>query len=288
MYFCLPPGPRSTHGLSKYKCSRPESHLEKFHEGLAHYANTGMSAQLADTLTLGGTTEYNVKKRWKAKINQQRLDDVSSVNIPTAFIDLPLFYDHSFLQYLNDAAEKCGLLPIFEAVHPIGENNGETFLSKYFEEQMVRNSTVGQDPKTSLCLCPTCRAHMENIEPEMGDNDVSQSMETENENDDNKKSDAAAGAAVSLPVVQQQPPTNQQPAFYPVPLALLTRRPPYFGGSWLPRPHDCCYRVGKYHCAKFQQYLGRKNAGNKVMGKPPHDLNCPVRQGVVGNNVFPY
>ena len=285
MYQRIPPGPRSTHGLSKWKCDRPESPLEKFHELMAHFGNTGMHRKLADTLTLGGTTEYNVKQRWKARINQQRLDG-ASVDILTAFVHLPRFYDHSFLQYLNDTAKKCGLLPIFDGVNPIRENNGETFLSKYFEEQMVRNEKVKQDPKTALCLCPTCTAHMKNAriasgrQEEEGKNNVNQAMEIGNADNDNERSTAAR--AVCLPVVvQQQPATNNRPAFRPpVPLAVIMGQSPYrFAGLWLPRPHDCCYVAGKHHCAKYQQYLRRKNAGNKVLGKPPHDLNCPVRRG---------
>jgi hypothetical protein len=38
------PGPRSTHGLSKWKCDRPELPLETFHELLlAHFGNSGMN-----------------------------------------------------------------------------------------------------------------------------------------------------------------------------------------------------------------------------------------------------
>jgi hypothetical protein len=159
MYQKIPPGPRSTHGLSKWKCDRPESPLEFFHGLLAHFGNSGMNKRLSDTLTLGGTAEFNCKMRWKAKINKQKLA-LESVDIPGDFVDLPRFYDHSYLHYLNERAGNCGLPPIFDDVHPVGENNGEVFLSKYFEEQLVRNQTVGQDKKTSMCLCPTCTTYM--------------------------------------------------------------------------------------------------------------------------------
>jgi hypothetical protein len=111
MYQRIPPGPRSTHGLSKWKCDRPESPaLEKFHELMAHFGNTGMEKELADTLTLGGTAEYNVKQRWKATM---RSDDAVGNKIPSSFVDLPQFYDHSLLLYLNDAAFKCSSLQSF-------------------------------------------------------------------------------------------------------------------------------------------------------------------------------
>ena len=61
--------------------------------------------------------EFNCKMRWKAIINKWRLAG-ETVDIPGDFIDLPRFYDHSFLHYLNKLAENCGLPPIFDYVHP--------------------------------------------------------------------------------------------------------------------------------------------------------------------------
>jgi hypothetical protein len=103
------------------------------------------------------TSKYNVKQRWKATM---RLDGAVGNKIPSSFVDLPQFYDHSLLLYLNDAAFKCGLPPIFCDLHPIRDNNGEVFLSKYFDAQIGWNNSVKQDPKTKLCLCPTCKARV--------------------------------------------------------------------------------------------------------------------------------
>jgi hypothetical protein len=50
------PGPRLTHGMSKWKFDRPELPVEKFHELLAHFGNFGMNKTLANTLTLEDTT----------------------------------------------------------------------------------------------------------------------------------------------------------------------------------------------------------------------------------------
>jgi hypothetical protein len=90
MYQEILPGPRSTHGLSKWKCDRPELPLEKFHELLAHFGNSAMSKGLSDTLTLGGTMEFNCKMRWKAIINKRRLAG-EIMDIPGDFVDLPCF-----------------------------------------------------------------------------------------------------------------------------------------------------------------------------------------------------
>jgi hypothetical protein len=76
--------------LSKWRCDRPESPLEKFHE-LAHFENSGMKKRLADTLTtLGGMTQFNCKICWKAKINKEKLAG-EIVDIPGDFVDLPRF-----------------------------------------------------------------------------------------------------------------------------------------------------------------------------------------------------
>jgi glutamate-1-semialdehyde aminotransferase len=55
---------------------------------------------------------------WKAIINKRKLAG-EIVDIPGDFVDLPCFYDHSFLRSLNQLAEKYGLLPIFDDVHPM-------------------------------------------------------------------------------------------------------------------------------------------------------------------------
>jgi hypothetical protein len=263
MYQEIPPGPRSTHGLSKWKCDRPESPLEQFHGLLAHFANSGTNKRLSDTVTLGGTTEFNCKMRWKAKINERRLAG-ESVDIPGDFVDLPRFYDHSYLHYLNELAKNCGLPPVFDDVHLVGENNGEVFLSKYFDEQLVRNKTVGQDKKTSMCLCSTCTTYMSK--------NTQTRLFAPEENDDNDDNDEM----LILPVVRAAPPSRAIDFIPPVPLAILAR-----GGS-MPRPHDCCYEyeygVGEYHCASYSWYLRRKNTGQQVLGKPPHDSTCPVRR----------
>jgi hypothetical protein len=279
MYQRIPPGPRSTHGLSKWKCDRPESPLEKFHELMAHFGNTGMEKELADTLTLGGTTEYNVKQRWKATI---RLDGAVANKIPSSFVDLPQFYDHSLLLYLNDAAFKCGLPPIFCDIHPIRENNGEVFLSKYFDAQIGRNNSVKQDPKTKLCLCPTCKARVlapaspfPQEQVTAASRSIVAAASRSNSNDSTPVSDESSPPQFSQPVIvaQEQPQPSTAAVFVPpIPLAEMAY------GAWMPRPHDCCYMVGNYHCATYALYLRRKISGVQVLGKPPHEMTCPVRR----------
>ena len=270
MYQELPPGPRSTHGLSKWRCDRPESCLEKFHEMLAHYGNSGMNKGLADDLTLGGTTEFNCRMRWKATINKRKLAG-EIVDIPLDFVDLPRYYDHSFLHHLNQRAKNCGLASIFYDLHMVGENNGEVYLSKYYEEQMVRNKTVGQDKKTAMCQCPTCIQYMAKTRTMSAETRTNDNNDNGNDNDDSNDMldlpDLPVVTAAPLLLLMRPPST---PRFVPpIPLAHL---------AWLPRPHDCCNIVAEYHCPTYAAYLRRKYSGLQVLGKPPHDSTCPVRR----------
>jgi hypothetical protein len=237
---------------------------------------SGMNKGLCDTLTLGGTTEFNCKMRWKAKINKRKLAG-EIVDIPGDFVDLPRFYDHSFLQYLNERAKNCGLPPIFDDVHLVGENNGEVYLSKYFEQQMVRNQTVGQDKETSMCLCPTCITYMSKKNTQQQTRLVAPEDNNDEDNDNNINSNGVnmknlpVVPAAAPPFVMQPRPTSA--AFVP-PIPLVY----YHHAGWMPRPLDCCYMVGDYHCATYAGYLRRKNCGLQVLGKPPHHLTCPVRK----------
>jgi hypothetical protein len=53
--------PDSQHQLSEWLSTRGESKLESFHDILAHFGNTGMDAELADSLDLAETARYNMK-----------------------------------------------------------------------------------------------------------------------------------------------------------------------------------------------------------------------------------
>jgi hypothetical protein len=287
MYQEILPGKRSTHGLSKWRCDRPESPLEKFHELLAHFGNSGMNPELSDILELGGTTEFNVKMRYKYHQNNKKLAG-ESIDIPGEFTNLPRFFDHSFLHFLNELAQSKGLPIMFDNVHVISENNGEVFLSKYFKEQMVRNTTAGQDKKTAMCLCPTCMTYMPKntllllARHNNDDNDSKNEDNNDNDKDGNNVDNDNSNdvTMLNLPVAPAVPPLFIRPSsapgasFFvpPIPLSELTY------GHWMPRPHDCCYLVGDHHCSTYAEYRHRKHSGMQVLGKPPHDKTCPVRR----------
>jgi hypothetical protein len=72
MYQKIPPGKRSPHQLPKWQSNRPESGLEKFHELLAHMANTGSEKGLADGCPQSGR---NWQSQFEGKVqrrNQQK------------------------------------------------------------------------------------------------------------------------------------------------------------------------------------------------------------------------
>ena len=125
-------------------------------------ANGGCKEDLADALTLGGIADHNVKCRWKERVNHMKLkNEIVSSNVK--YQDVPQFEDHSYLAYINAQAVDLGLEPRFDFVHPIEEDNGEVFLSTYYEQQEERNKDFGQDPVTYLCLCPSCSSNLRDL-----------------------------------------------------------------------------------------------------------------------------
>jgi hypothetical protein len=161
----VPPGPRSEHGhgLSSYISKRPESHLEASHGPLANYANTGMNAKLADVLTLRGLASRNVKIRHKlALLSEPR----THYNVPFHLRGEPAHPNHSIMTYLNSQARKKGVKFPFKNVRPLPADNGEVFLSEYYQEQLKRNEGRTQllaslniarsDPARKRCMCNGC------------------------------------------------------------------------------------------------------------------------------------
>jgi hypothetical protein len=269
MYTEIPAGKASSHGLPKWQSKHPESALEKGHESLAHYANGGCAPQLADILTLGGMAAHNVQRRWICKLNELKLKG-QQVNIPVEYQDQPPFWDHSYLTYLNERAKDRNLLPTFRNTTPINEDNGIKFLSEYFVAQEGRNQKYPTNKLTKMCTCPQCTSYL---------NDAT-SNEAPNVQDNN-----------NTIVAMEQPTTtrirnspSQPPTLAPQPLFRPFLIPPSpstmysnFPRGWLSIPRDCCLPTAPFYCQQYQQYLNRKNAGEPVRGRPPHDLNCLTR-----------
>jgi hypothetical protein len=166
VYRKVPPGPRSTHGLTTYLSLRPESKLEKNHGDYKHYANTGMRPELADILTLRGMVERNVVIRWRLALSEAMAEEGRVFKyLPAHLRETPPHLNHSLLAYLNQKATSRGCTSPFSKVRDLPPNNGEVFLSKYFKEQLRRNELQKdlrkalRTPQRLRCLCKDCSNH---------------------------------------------------------------------------------------------------------------------------------
>jgi hypothetical protein len=269
MYTEIPAGKASSHGLPKWQSKHPESALEKGHESLAHYANGGCAPEFADILTLGGMAAHNVQRRWICKLNSLKLKG-QEVSIPVEYQDQPPFWDHSYLHYLNERAKDRNLLPLFPNITPIDEDNGIKFLSEYFFAQEERNRKHPPNPRTKMCTCPQCTSYL---------ND---STSNEAPNVENNNARAVAREQPTTTRIRNSAP--QPPALAPMPPFPPVFLPQWpstmysnFPSGWLSIPRDCCFPTAPFYCQQYQEYLNRKNAGEQVRGRPPHDMNCLTR-----------
>ena len=255
----LPPPPKSKHHLPKWQSLRPEAALEKTHKFLVHLANTGTNSELADIIIMGGIAEFNVQCRFKAMTNSCRLQGQKRTT-PAHFEDIPPFSDHSLLSFINSEARRCGLPDLFSNVTPINPDNGEVFLAKYFEEQMVRNRTTGQDSITSMCLCADCSGSDEVIRNVPSKNDEEQQQEQQNSlvlvNQDQNS---------PVPIQPQNliPFLNFNPTFYNTPRMVM---PPTIDALWWSKPVDCCFNHPPWYCNKKQMHLNRIAQNGPVLG----------------------
>ena len=307
-YARIDPGPGSRHNLPKWKSKRPESSLERVHGFLAHFGNTGMNKRLADTLTLGGAAEYNMKQRWK--------HGTKPVGIPSVFVNKPRFYDHSFLQYLNELAEGLGLPLVFADVHKINNDNGEVFLSKYFEAQIARNLSKTPMIDNKRCICQSCLLIVnDGVSRQVVDTPpiVNDGVSRQVVNPPPIVKEGVSRQSVSRQIVDHPPivahtlavtPQNDLARHPTTNFSVLS--PPQFAvhmlthtmlpcptancafvspqmmaaHNWRSRPNDCCFVTGNHYCSRYLGYLQDKiNDGVSVLGKPPHDLTCPRRKG---------
>lgn len=154
MYREVKAGPSSKHGLSEWHSLRMESQLEKGHHLMAHYGNTGMGTELADSLILRGITETNTKIRFKTM--------KKNPSVPSHLEDTPFYWDSSELAYINERMRQASLKPVFLGIQDLPPDNGEVFLSEYYFQQNERQNKHNQpnspsfDARNNKCNCPNC------------------------------------------------------------------------------------------------------------------------------------
>lgn len=261
VYRKIPAGKKSKHQLPKWLSNRPESGLEKFHQFLAHMANTGSGRELADALTFAGTGDHNIKARWREHVNKAKLE---GREIPGT-VELegePPFWDHSYLYLLNRRAESLGLQPIFDFVTPPSDDNGEVFLSEYFEQQKRQNETVGCDKGTKFCNCRICREYspiVSEVSSEISKNEPN----VENPNIFERIQNSENIHSVAPTVPPNSIPMPQLPTVAPT---RGLQQNPTLGWAM---PFKPCFNWPPFYCIPKKQYYDNKLRGHGRAGRPP-------------------
>jgi hypothetical protein len=267
IYREIPAGKKSKHKLPKWLSNRPESGLEKFHMFLAHMANTGSGRELADALTLAGTGDHNIKARWRGHVNKAKLE---GKEIPGT-VELegePPFWDHSYLHLLNCRAESLGLQPIFDFVTLPSDDNGEVFLSEYFEQQKRRNESVGCDKGTKFCNCPICREYSPLVFEVSSDRTQNEPLVDDLDSEEQIQ-DSKIFHSVSPTGPPNSIPTPQLP---PVAPSMGLQANPTL---WWAMPFKPCYNWPPFYCIPKKQYYDNKLRGHGRAGRPPKcDNRC--------------
>jgi hypothetical protein len=273
-YSKIAPPKDSRHNLVKYLSNRPESALEKFHELLAHYANSGMRPEYADALTLRGTAEYNLGMRIRFKNNALRLMG-RSLPHPRWMDTVPVYTDASMSDLLNRKAAAKNMAIPFPNVKSLKPDNGEQFLYKYLLPQIARNDTQVGDPDDSLCPCADCcfsSADATGTEPRDAIlNPTWQNCEGDQEGDGILEEPAAT--PISPPgfdMMELSVETNNRTDGSA--MAELVELPNMDASR--------CFPVAPYRCEKYcffvLQQADRGRLGQKLArGRPPHSHSCP-------------
>ena len=200
-----------------------------------------------------------------------------------------MFWDHLLLIHLNALANKQGLRAPFKFVTPINADNGEVFLSTYFEEQQQRNESV-LVTSNSMCTCSECCCFMPANSPLL-----IVAIEKESLHDaplvKNVVQSVVNNNQTQIEKINMRPAQNLTTSIPPPNAPSIT----YFGG--FPPPywvHHCAFQPPsplmsvhwiqngvpqnmQFCFAKNMNYQRRKLSGFGTAGRPPHDKNCQSR-----------
>lgn len=303
-YRKLLPGPKSKHQLPTYVSARPESHLEGFHKIFAHFANTGMKRELADTLTLGGMADNNVDVRHRLQRSNTEYVHQYGAPPPQHHDTHAVFRNHLLLEHLNKMAVGKGLETPFFNITTTNDDNGEVFLSEYFDQQKNRNeANTAINTRTNTgakrCNCLQCARNSIPYLYELSNEDASemilQGTATTNINNMQTTNNNYQPRLLPSPPSMLRSPPLQLPS--PPPLPTQFRSPPlpsnmpiamqpqvYLPYQLPPAPTPTWrYRIvapNQYaycDCVKVKQYQLKRAMGS-VRGRPPkHDPCCMFR-----------
>ena len=286
---------KGDHGLPKWKSIRgAEPKLEKFHELLAHYANIGCKEEFANALIARGTAEYNVGARFRYDCREKRRGG-KKLDHPEYMDKSPIFIDHSLLDHLNQQSKELGFGDLFQDCRiPEVGNPLETFCSTYCREQNGRNEQEGIVASTKVCLCTVCKDQYESPQSVVAGF--------------RRQSALAASNTGNAPELARAPPSIPPPPPPPIrappsPAAFVnhtTIAPQgnfrtnisyhnnqvhpinFFTANATLNPNLFqvqCFPQYPYRCGAFNIYCQRKESGEKVLGRPPHDCWCPKKMG---------
>jgi hypothetical protein len=287
MYRAIPPGLRSTHKLPCYRSINPEPMLESWHGRFAHFGNTGMRAGLADCLHLKGAAEGNVVVRHKLRmLNEDSTYTLTDeLNPPGGNLrDRPVLKDHCLGKYLNDLAAKAGCKLPYRNLRPVGVDNGEVFMSEYYEQQQKRNQDARDRPdtKTKRCCCKRCgRNQVLLINEVLEAREILVDMDADEVVTEIQELNETTGAShtLTLAVTKAQyiiaPGLNVASPITPItpylPIDLATGTPLALAGA----PTAVQFADNEICCLPFLQYKFRESFTGKCRPGPrPHATNC--------------
>ena len=273
---------------------------EAGHLHLAHYANGGMEASLADALALAGISNDNCRMYQKLRIGQLNEVDRSKVN--ASFHSWPSHLNHHRLNNINMLATKNGAKPPFKHIRILPPDNGERFMSAYITilNGIEKKYTTLQENESLRCPCSKC---YHNPIP-LSHSELSSASSQQQQQQQQQPVPAAVLASVPVPRQQQQQtkkkkrgqkrkvptaslanilPTvqtthspqlmylQQQQIYYHNSLMQLLPQHMYYN-QLHPQPVPMTPPVqytNRYCCQKYEEHRKLKKEG-----QPPHSWNC--------------
>jgi hypothetical protein len=289
MYRKVPPGPRSTHNLNCYRSINPEPMLESWHGRFAHMGNTGMRAGLADCLHLRGAAEGNVVVRHKlAMMNEETIYTLTDKLDPPGHLrDRPVLIDHCLGKHLNDLAGDAGCKLPYRNLRAIHEDNGEVFLSEYFQEQQKRNEDARDrpDPKTKRCRCRSCGGNpvllvneaLEREIPAAAEEEVETVVEQHDRDTGETRTLRLVVTTAQYSVTEGLNVARPIPTVAPRPIATVAPRPSATAVTpqlqTEARVHQ--FAENEICCLPFLDYKAHERmTGKRRPGPKPHDKTC--------------
>lgn len=295
MYDCILPNPNSKHQPKEHLSKRGESKLESVNDRMSNFVNTGMRADLADSLNLMGTARFNLAIRHKRAfigIGATTTPDTDTRlaqrrQIPAGWEKVLPFFNHSELQCVNKLAQAVSLASPFPSAEVLQNDTGERFFSQHVS---TIKPTSGACNKHGLCSCRECTMTMKAPRAEIVATSTSVIAQAQqkppviadlNSNSHQARPPSAQARHANsydsrLLISDDQPQMLPAGASVPIqmtPVAFQANQTlwmPPFAPAFCQQPF-CSYQ---HHacCSKHGTWMTRR------VGRPPHDAHCETRR----------